>query len=151
MHTDMQRLNQITRSAIGIAFGVGNGLGSGFMEKCYENAMANDLRRAGHKVVQQAPVKVWYKDEVVGEYVADLLVDDLLIIELKAVEKLVPAHMAQCINYLAATKYRLCLLINFGRRVEVRRIAGSTLNDPSSSVSISAPSVAENEPIAGAE
>lgn len=134
MITDEQMLKLITEKVIGAAYRVGNKLGAGFMEKCYENAMAYELRKAGLKVDQQVRLQVWYEEVVVGEYVADLVVEGSLIVEIKAVENLEPVHSAQCINYLAATKMPLCLLINFSKRVEVKRLAGRSLNSPSSSV-----------------
>ena len=105
---------------------MGNKLGCGFLEKCYENALAYELRKLGLKVEQQVRLKVWYDDIVVGEYVADLPVEDVVLVELKAVQGIDPVHAAVCINYLAATKLPLCLLINFGKRVDVKRIAGPT-------------------------
>ena len=127
MITDERELKPITESIIGSAFKVGSHLGSGFLEKCYENALAHELRKKGMLVGQQVKLNVWYDDIVVGEFVADLIVNDSVIIELKAIERLDPIHSAQCINYLAATKLPLCLLINFARRVNVKRIAGSAL------------------------
>ncbi len=101
------------------------------MEKCYENALAHELRKAGLQVEQQLPLKVWYDDVIVGEYVADLLVEGKVLVELKAIQNLDAIHSAQCINYLAATKFPLCLLINFSKRVEVKRIAGPALSSAS--------------------
>jgi GxxExxY protein len=100
-----------------------NGLGAGFAEKVYENALAHELRKAGLAVLQQQVVAVHYDGIVVGEYVTDLLVGDAIVVELKAVRALDKAHMAQCINYLTATGLHLCLLLNFGKaRVEVQRV-----------------------------
>jgi GxxExxY protein len=117
--------------------------GCGFLEKCYENALAHELRKAELNVEQQVPIKVWYDGIIVGEYIADLIVEGVILVELKAITGLDPVHSAQCINYLAATKLPVCLLINFGKRVDVKRIAGPSLS--SSSVSIGAPSVAKKE------
>src|SRR3954464_5763141 len=123
---------------------VASKLGCGFLEKCYENALAYELRKAGLSVEQQVPLKVWYDDVVVGEFVADLVVEGTVLVELKAIMGLDPIHSAICINYLAATSLPLCLLINFGKRVDVKRIAGASFtNISSSSVSICAPSVAK--------
>jgi len=143
MNTDEKAVNAITERIIGCAYKVAAKLGCGFLEKCYENALAHELRKAGLHVEQEVRLKVWYDDIVVGEYVADLIVEGVILVELKAINGLDPIHSAQCINYLAATKLPICLLINFGRRVEVKRIAGSTFATPSSSVSICAPSVAK--------
>ena len=128
MNTDERQINQITEKVIGCAFKVGSKLGCGFLEKCYENALAYELRKLGLKVEQQVPLKVWYDDIVVGEYVADLVVEDVVLIELKAISGLESIHAAICINYLAATKLPICLLINFGKRVDVKRIAGPTFH-----------------------
>lgn len=89
-------------------------MGSGFLEKVYENAPAAELRQAGLKVAQQQKIEVHYKNVLVGEYVADLVVEDSGIIEVKAVRALEQIHATQCLNYLKATGYHVCLLINFG-------------------------------------
>ena len=116
------QLNSHTERIIGCAFRVSNTLGSGFLEKVYENALAIELRKSGLDVKQQAPVRVLYDGIVVGEYFADLLVSDAVIVELKAVNEFSDAHAAQCLNYLKATDLPICLLLNFGKpRVEVKR------------------------------
>jgi GxxExxY protein len=127
MNTDEGRINQITERIIGAAYKVGSKLGCGFLEKCYENALTYELRKMGLKVEQQVPLKVWYEDIIVGEFVADLIVEDRVLVELKAISGLEGIHAAICINYLAETKLPVCLLINFGKRVEVKRIAGASL------------------------
>ena len=105
-------------------FKVSNTLGPGFLEKVYENALAHELRKAGLDFRQQYPISVLYDGTVVGEFLADLLVNEQVIIELKAVKNLDDAHLAQCLNYLKATGLPLCLLINFGTpRVQVKRVA----------------------------
>jgi len=146
MNTDEKALNAITERIIGCAYRVGSKLGCGFAEKCYENALVYELRKAGLQVQVQVPLTVWYDGIVVGEYVADIIVDGVILIELKAIQALDTVHAAQCNNYLAATRLPLCLLINFGKRVDVKRIAGSALTQfSSSSVSICAPSVAQSQ------
>jgi GxxExxY protein len=130
MNTDDKRFDWITEKVIGCAYKVASKMGNGFLEKCYENALAYECRKAGLRVEQQVPLKVWYDDIVVGEYIADLIVEGVLLVELKAIEALAPIHSAVCINYLAATRLPLCLLINFGKRVEIKRIAGPTLSAP---------------------
>jgi GxxExxY protein len=116
-------LNALSERIIGCAFAVANGLGSGFLEKVYENALAHELRKAGLRVAQQQGVSVVYDDVIVGEYAADLLVEAAIVVELKAVRTLDDVHQAQCMNYLRATGMHLCLLLNFGRpRLEIRRI-----------------------------
>ena len=142
MNTDDKRYDWITEKIIGCAYKVGTKLGCGFLEKCYENALVYELRKAGLRVQQQVRLEVWYEDIVVGEYIADLIVEDVILVELKAASGLDPVHSAICINYLVATKLPVCLLINFGKRVEVKRMAGPALSS-SSSVPIGAPSVAK--------
>jgi GxxExxY protein len=121
---ELEKLNPITEKIIGCSYAVGNALGAGFLERVYENALAHELQKTGLKVQQQHPIKVWYDDIVVGDYVADLLIEDCILVELKAVKALDEIHSAQCLNYLRATGLRLCLLLNFGnRRVEIKRLA----------------------------
>ena len=123
MNADEDRLNEITEAIIGAAFTVSNTLGSGFLEKVYENALALELRSLGLNTVQQAPIEVLYRQQCVGEYFADLLVENSVIVELKAIQKLDPTHMAQVMNYLNATGFKIGLLLNFGQpRVEVKRL-----------------------------
>ncbi len=120
----LEHLKPLTEKIIGCAFEVSNTLGAGFLEKVYENSLAHELRKSGLDVRQQQPIDVAYDGVVVGEFIADLVVDDSVIIELKAVKNLDNAHLAQCLNYLKATGLPLCLLLNFGKpRVEVKRVA----------------------------
>jgi GxxExxY protein len=101
-----------------------NTLGSGFLEKVYENALAHELRKAALSVAQQHGITVRYDDIIVGEYAADMLVEEAVVVELKAVKTLDSVHTAQCINYLKASGLRLCLVLNFGKpRVEIHRVA----------------------------
>ena len=94
------------------------------MEKVYENALAHELRKTGLTVMQQRGVTVTYDGVVVGDYCVDLLVEHVLMVELKTVKMLDEAHRAQCINYLKATDLQLCLLLNFGNpRLEIKRMA----------------------------
>lgn len=98
-------------------------MGCGFLERVYENALAHEIRKKGLRVEIQKPIQALYDRVIVGEYFADLLIEDVLLIELKTSNGFSDNHKAQCINYLNATKFPLCLLINFGRpRVEVKRI-----------------------------
>jgi GxxExxY protein len=107
---------------IGCAFTVASTLGAGFVEKVYANALAHELRKHGLAVEQQRAVAVRYDGVVVGDYAVDILVEQSVIVELKAVKALDEVHYAQCINYLKATGLHLCLLINFGRlRLQVKR------------------------------
>ena len=116
--------DRMTEQIIGAAFTVSNKLGSGFLEKVYENALPHELRKAGIKVEQQYPIWVYYDDIIVGDYVADLLVESCVLVELKAIKALKNVEMAQYLNYLKATGGRVCLLPNFGRPIiKVKRIA----------------------------
>ena len=120
---DRDGLNAISERIIGCAFTVANTLGVGFLEKVYENALAIELREAGLTVSQQYPMTVRYNGTPVGEYTADLLVADRVLVELKAVKSLDDIHTAQCLNYLRASNLPLCLLLNFGRpRLEIKRL-----------------------------
>jgi len=126
MDADWNRseMRQLTEKVIRCAFAVSNTLGCGFLEKVYENALAHELQKAGLQVQQQHGITVYYDGVVVGEYMADLLVEGVLLVELKAVKELDDIHLAQCLNYLKATNLRLCLLMNFAKpKLEVRRIA----------------------------
>ena len=117
-------MNQITDKVIGCAFTVGNKLGCGFLEKVYEKALVYELRKSGLRVKQQFEINIYYDGIIVGEYAADLLVEGCVLVELKALRTMGDKEIAQCLNYLKATKLTLCLLINFGNpRVEVKRIA----------------------------
>ncbi|MBI5115165.1 GxxExxY protein [Candidatus Poribacteria bacterium] len=116
-------LDRITKSIIGCAYKVSNTLGAGFVEKVYENALVLELQKAGLKSDQQYPIRVKYDGVIVGEFTADLLVEQDVIVELKAVKAFDDVHTAQCMNYLRATGLPVCLLINFGKpKAEVRRI-----------------------------
>jgi len=116
-------LDRITESIIGCAYKVSNTLGAGFVEKVYENALAIELRKAGFRTEQQHPIRVRYDGAIVGEFTADLLVEGMIIVELKAVKAFDEVHSAQCMNYLRATGLPVCLLINFGKpKAEVKRI-----------------------------
>lgn len=111
----------ITEKIIGAFYKVYNTLGYGFLEKVYENAMAIELRKDGFRTEQQKNIKVYYDSEEIGDYFADILVDDLVILELKAAKSLDPAHEAQLINYLKATQIEVGLLFNFGKEPEFKR------------------------------
>ena len=111
---------------MGCAYTVSNTLGIGFVEKVYENALAHTTRKSGLSVIQQYPIKVAYDGIVVGEFAADLLVENRVLVELKAVSMLKEEHTAQALNYLRATGLEICLLINFGRpKVEIKRLLPS--------------------------
>ncbi len=122
MNTDHPH-DPLTQRIIGSAFTVYNTLGYGFLEKVYENALVHELRKAGLHITQQKPFPVFYDGINVGDYVADLLVGDSLIVELKSAKAIDDSHIAQCLNYLKAARLRHGLLLNFGpQRVEIRRL-----------------------------
>lgn len=113
---------ELSYQIIGMAMDIHNRLGSGFLEKVYENAMMVLLNRAGIKAEQQAPIKVYFDGAVVGDYYADILVENKIILELKVVDRLTDVNRAQTLNYLKATGLRLAILINFGKqRLESER------------------------------
>ena len=114
--------NDITYQINGAVYEVNRVLGPGFLEKVYENALLIELRLRGLKAEGQIPINVKYKSSLVGEYFADVVVEDQIILELKAVEKLQKIHEAQLLNYLKATGYQLGLLINFTHpKAEIKR------------------------------
>lgn len=117
-------INELTEIIIGCCYEVYNSLGYGFLEKVYENALCVELKQKKIKVEQQKKLTVFYKEEIVGEYIADLIVDDRVVVELKTIEKLAQIHRSQVLNYIKATNKKLGLLINFSPvTVEVKRIA----------------------------
>jgi GxxExxY protein len=123
MDTDEHRLNEITERIIQCVYIVAHTLGSGFLEKVYENALAHELKKSGFLVEQQKMIQVRYDGVVVGDYMADLLVQNSVLVELKAVKVLDNIHLAQCLNYLKATGFKVCLLMNFGTpKVQIRRL-----------------------------
>ena len=125
MNTDRALIGEtgLTEAVIGAAFAVSNTLGCGFLEKVYENALAIELRSRGYEVQQQAPLEVRYKEEIVGIYSADLVVNGQVVVGLKAVRALDVVHRAQCMNYLRASGIRTGLVLNFGLpRLDVLRV-----------------------------
>jgi GxxExxY protein len=127
MNTDKDAQNQLSRRIIGCALVVSSALGVGFLEKVYENTLVHELVKAGLAVEQQHPVTVHHDGVVVGAYTADLLVENAVLVELKAVTASDTVHRAQCINYLKGSGLWLCLLLNFGSpRLEIKRM----VNDP---------------------
>jgi GxxExxY protein len=113
--------DDVTEKIIGCAYTVHNKLGPGFIEKVYENALRIELEKLGLRVKQQEPINVTYDGQVVGEYFADLWVNDRVVIELKAAQMLVKQHEVQLVNYLTATNIDCGLLLNFGPSVQVKR------------------------------
>ena len=117
------KINDITYAINGAVFEVNSILGPGFLEKVYENALLVEFNKRGIKAKNQVPIKVTYKGEVIGDYTADLLVEDKVIVEFKTVENLDRAHEAQLLNYLKATGLHVGLLVNFKRKkADVKRL-----------------------------
>jgi GxxExxY protein len=117
------RLNRLSGTVIGAAQKVSSTLGYGFLEKVYENALCIELGRRGLLAHQQIPLQVAYEGIIIGDYIPDLLVEDSLIVEIKAVPSIERVHRQQCLNYLRASNLKLGLLLNFGRaHLEVGRI-----------------------------
>ncbi len=106
-------INDVTYAINGAVFEVSRILGPGFLEKVYQNALLIELKKRGLKVQNEVPINVFYKEEVVGQYIADIRVEERVIVELKTVEKLDKVHEAQLLNYLKATGIRVGLLVNF--------------------------------------
>jgi GxxExxY protein len=126
MDQEQQKLDIITEKIIGCAFKVSNKLGCGFLEKVYENSLLIELDKKGLKVKKQVSIEVLYDGMIVGQYITDIIVEDQVIIELKAVKDLDDIHFAQCLNYLRATNLKVCLLMNFAKpRVEIRRVVNN--------------------------
>ena len=122
MNTDEEK-DPLTERVIGCAFTVANKLGYGFLEKVYENALAIELRKAGLNVDQQKALAVKYDGVIVGDYYADLVVNETLVVELKSARAIDESHIAQCLNYLKAAQHRHGLILNFSpQRVEIRRL-----------------------------
>ncbi len=115
-------INELTYQIRGAVFEVNRVLGAGFLEKVYEKALLVEFHKRGLKAEGQVPITVKYKNEVVGEYFADIVVEDKIIIELKAVDQLQKIHEAQLLNYLKAMEYKIGLLINFTHpKAEIKR------------------------------
>jgi GxxExxY protein len=113
--------SELTGKILGAFFQLHKEMGYGFSEKVYQAALALLLEEFGMKVLQQVPLRVYFHGKVVGEYVADMLINDVVLLELKAVEKLNSAHDAQLLNYLKATEIEVGLLLNFGPQAEFHR------------------------------
>ena len=115
---------ELSNTIIGCAFTVYNTLGRGFLEKVYENALLIELKNKNLDAVNQYPISVYYNEQVVGEYFADIIVENKVILELKSVEKLNDVHSAQLLNYLKATNIKVGYLLNFGSnsKLEFKRL-----------------------------
>jgi len=124
---------ELTSEVLNAFFYVYNQLGYGFLEKVYENALAHELRKRGHAVTQQMSIDVHYDGIKVGEYFADMLVDRLVIVEIKSAESISKQHKTQLMNYLKATQIEVGLLLNFGPKPEFRRLIATNQHYQSSS------------------
>ena len=114
----------LSYKVIGLAMELHRKLGYGFLEKVYENALMVLLKRDGIPAIQQAPINVGFEGEIVGNYIADILVDDKIILELKCVEEIANIHRAQVLNYLRATNKQLAIILNFAKeKLEFERLA----------------------------
>jgi GxxExxY protein len=125
MNAEVRRieLDRLTEKIIGACFTVSNTLGCGFLEKVYHNALAHELHKQGLKVEPERPIVIKYDGVVVGDYVADILVEDVVLVEVKAIKAFDDVHSAQCMNYLRATGLTVCILANFGTpKVGIKRI-----------------------------
>lgn len=112
---------ELTKQIIKIFYQVYNELGYGFLEKVYQNSLYLALKQEGLEIDAQRKIKVWFRGYEVGEYFADLIVNDLIILELKATETLLDEHETQLLNYLRGTEIEVGLLLNFGKKPEIRR------------------------------
>ncbi len=115
------KYSNLTEKIIKAAYTVHNVLGFGFLEKVYQNALIIELRKTGLNVLSEEPITVYYENEIVGQYVADIIVEKKVILELKAVKDLAIIHEVQLVNYLKATSIEVGLLINFGHSVQIKR------------------------------
>lgn len=116
------KYSEITEKIIGCAYIVYNKMGYGFLELVYEKCLLIELRKAGLKAESQQAITVYYENQIVGDFVADIIVEDSVILELKSVRRLAKVHEAQLVNYLVATGKEVGLLLNFGeQKVEVKR------------------------------
>jgi GxxExxY protein len=113
--------SDLTDKIIGCVYDVYNVLGYGFMEKVYENALVIKLKQVGLDVVQQAPIKVYFEGQLVGDYIADIIVGGTVIIEIKAIAAMTKVHEVQLVNYLKATGIKVGLLVNFGESLKITR------------------------------
>ncbi len=121
MSSNNLKHSNLTEQIIGAFYTVYNSLGYGFLEKVYENALYIELRKLGLFIEKQKRIQVFYDNTLVGNYFADLILNDAVIIELKAAESLCEEHEYQLINYLKATEIEVGLLLNFGKKPEFRR------------------------------
>lgn len=125
MDTNTEKIlhKDLSYQIIGLAMQAHSKLGYGFLEKIYENAMMVLLRQEGIQTKQQEPITVYFEGQVVGDYYADIVVENKIILELKVAEKIIDVHKAQALNYLKATGLKLAIILNFGKeRLEYERL-----------------------------
>lgn len=123
---ERELMNNLIEKVIGAVYEVANVFGSGFLEKVYERALVKELDMRDLNAEAQVPIQVSYKDEFVGDYYADILIEKKLIVELKCAERLGNDHLAQCLNYLKATGHGIALLVNFQHpKVEWKRVVNN--------------------------
>lgn len=125
MNADLQdfKYTDLTEKIIKAFYQVYNTLGYGFLEKVYEKALLIELKKSKLKALAQAPIKIFYDQQLIGEYFADLMVEDKVIVEIKSAKNLAEEHEAQLLNYLKATEIEVGLLLNFGPKAAVKRKA----------------------------
>lgn len=126
--TDSYRHKDLTDAVISCFYAVYNSLGYGFLEKVYENALLIEFRKRAIKAQAQYPVPVHYDGKLVGEYIANMLIEDAVIVEIKATRSIIPEHEAQLLNYLRGTDKEVGLLLNFGPSPQVKRKAFDNIN-----------------------
>ena len=131
MHQDRLLHAELTDRILRAYYHVYNALGFGFLEKVYEGALFRTLQKNGLAVLRQTPINVWFEDEIVGEYFADLIVENLIIIELKVAKSLGEDHESQLVNYLKSTQLEVGLLLNFGPKPEFKRRVFANCRKPS--------------------
>ncbi len=139
MRTTEEEFNDLTEEVIGAAIEVHKALGPGLLESVYEICLTKELHKRGHCVAQQVQLPIFYKGEAVGkDFMIDMVVDDDLVLELKAVESILPVHEAQLLSYLRLSKKHLGLLINFNvvlLKNGIRRVInGSLCSDPANTL-----------------
>ena len=135
MLTDEHGFNDLTRKIFGCSYKVANALGHGFVEKVYEHSLLHELGKRRIPVRQQEPIKVFYDGIIVGDFLADLIVENKVLVEVKASQSITNLHFAQCLNYLKACGMPICLLINFGTpAVQIKRIFNTFDSTPSAPI-----------------
>jgi GxxExxY protein len=113
--------SELTKAIINAFFHVYNALGYGFLEKVYRNALIHELKKRGYEVEHEVRIKIYYDGTFVGEYIADIIVNGIVILELKSASAIAPEHEAQLLNYLRAANIEVGLILNFGPKPEMKR------------------------------